>query len=137
MESRRRRVPGRRRRAPATRRRAADGRARPRGAGQQPAAAGVLAALARVAVGSVERLSGAVRLKQMIFFTQYMYPCWAGPRVCRAIPVQPTGSAYDSRVAVRFQVMEPSSSMSCTFLTKPPSLNKFRHPPKASCLALL
>ena len=70
------------------------GGARPRGAGQQPAAAGVLAALARVAVGSVERLSGAVRLKQMIFFTQYMYPCWAGPRVCRAIPVQPTGSAY-------------------------------------------
>ena len=43
------------------------GGARPRGAGQQPAAAGVLAALARVAVGSVERLSGAVRLKQMIF----------------------------------------------------------------------
>ena len=70
------------------------GGARPRGAGQQPAAAGVLAALARVAVGSVERLSGAVRLKQMVFFTQYMYPCWAGPRVCRAIPVQPTGSAY-------------------------------------------
>ena len=43
------------------------GGARPRGAGQQPAAAGVLAALARVTVGCVERLSGAVRLKQMFF----------------------------------------------------------------------
>ena len=94
VESRRRRVPGRRRRAPATRRRAADGRGE--AARGRPAASSGRSPGGARASRSWERRAtercGAAEAND--FFTQYMYPCWAGPRVCRAIPVQPTGSAY-------------------------------------------
>ena len=87
-------MPGRRRRAPATRRRAADGRGE--AARGRPAASSGRSPGGARASRSWERRAtercGAAEAND--FFTQYMYPCWAGPRVCRAIPVQPTGSAY-------------------------------------------
>ena len=85
------------------------GGARPRGAGQQPAAAGVLAALARVAVGSVERLSGAVRLKQMVFLhntcilvglgLEYAVPYLCNPLDPPMLPNKPPGAGRGAGAA--------------------------------------
>jgi hypothetical protein len=98
VESRRRRAPGRRHRAPAAQCRTANVRGEAT-RGRPTASSSRSPGGAHVSHGWERRATERCSATEANgFFTQYMYPCWAGPKVCLAIPVQPTRSASGAMV---------------------------------------